>query len=67
MTEELEKRDKSVEQEAALNSDFEKYIMSIMENANKGKSSAALAASAVVSDSKTRQVTTNSILKRAST
>ena len=31
----LEKRDKAVEQEAAVNSDFETYIMSIMASANK--------------------------------
>ena len=63
----LEKRDKALEQEAAVNSDFEKYIMSIMESANKGKGSAKIAASANVSDSKTRPVTINSILKRTAT
>ena len=52
VAEELEKRDKAVEQEAAVNGDFEKYIMRMMESANKGKGSAAIAASANVSDSK---------------
>ena len=67
VAEELEKRDKAVEQEAAVNSNFEKYIMSIMESANKGKGSAAIAASSNVSDYKTLPVTINSILKRAAT
>ena len=56
-----------MEQEAAVNSEFEKYIMSILASENKGKGSAAIAAPANVSDSKTRPVTINSILKRAST
>ena len=67
MAEEFIKRDKAVEQESAVNSDFEKYIMSIMASANKGKGSAAIAASTNVSGSKTRTVTMNSILKRAAT
>ena len=41
--------------------------MSIMASANKVKGSAAIAAPANVSDSKTRPVTINSILKRAAT
>ena len=48
VAEELEKRDKAVEQEAAVNTDFEKYIMSIMASSNKGKGAAAIAASANV-------------------
>ena len=67
MAEEFIKRDKAVEQESAVNSDFEKYIMSIMASANKGKGSAAIAVSAKFSDSKTRPVTINSILMRAAT
>ena len=67
MSKELEKRDKAVEQEAAVNSDFEKCIRIIMANANKGKGSAAISTSANFSDSKTRPVTIKSILKRAAT
>ena len=63
----IRKRDKEVEQEAAFNSDFEKYIMIIMASAKKGKDSATISASANVSDSKTHSVTINSILKRAAT
>ena len=37
VAEEFVKRDKAVEHEAAVNSDFEKYIMSIMASANKVK------------------------------
>ena len=67
MAKELEKRYKAVEQESAINSDFEKYIMRIMASANKGKSDSAIAASSNVSDSKTRPVTIKSIIKRAAT
>ena len=67
VAEELEKSDKAVEQEAAVNSEFEKYIMSIMARSNKGKGSAAIFASANVSGSKTFTVPINSILKRAAT
>ena len=67
MAEELEKCDKAVEQEAAANSDFERYIMIIMARANKGKGSAAISVSVNFSDSKTCPVTINSILKRAAT
>ena len=67
MAKELEKRYKAVEQESAINSDFEKYIMRIMASANKGKSDSAIADSSNVSDSKTRPVTIKSIIKRAAT
>ena len=67
MAEELEKHDNAVEQEAAINNEFEIYIMSIMASENKGKGSAEISASVNVSDSKTHPVTINSILNRAAT
>ena len=63
----LEKRDKALEQEAAINSDFKTNIMIIMASTNKGKGSSAIYASANISESKTRTVTINYILKRAAT
>ena len=57
MAEEFETRNKEVEQESAVNSDFEKYIIIIMASANKGKGFTTTYASANVSDPKNRPVT----------
>ena len=51
---ELEKRQKTAQQEATTNSEFEKYIMSIMANVTKGKKSTTAAVVSIVAKKTTR-------------